>query len=435
MRPVWNATDVEYVLDESVAMISKGDLEGKITYVNRDFVEVSGYTEDEVLGAPQSILADGETPSQVFEDFLRTVKGNKTWTGVTKGRRKNGDYFWVHMTAAPIFREREIVGFITIRCKATPDTIREAEQAYAAMHGGRKDLELNEGRIVKRPVFRVFWAIAHLSFAARMNALSALATSIFTANLAAFAFDSGPPRVWQFASCAIGMALCLISPALLQRGITNPLAQLNRYINDMGEGNLSNAIETHRDGEIAQVLHALRILQINLKLLVSQIQETTDLVNDGATTIATGNADLFARTEAQAASLEQVAASMRELIDTVTANAENARHRHNAIDQGQFLQDRGHHRRDRQHRVPDQYPGAERSSGSRTRGGTGARICSRRQRGAQSRASFRERRQGNRHAHRRFCGQRRNGWQARRRCERHDHRYRHIGRTRHRVHG
>jgi aerotaxis receptor len=93
----------------------------------------------------------------------------------------------------------------------------------------------------------------------------------------------------------------------------------------MGEGNLSNAIETHRDGEIAQVLHALRILQINLKLLVSQIQETTDLVNDGATTIATGNADLFARTEAQAASLEQIAASMRELIDTVTANAENAR--------------------------------------------------------------------------------------------------------------
>ena len=53
MRPERSATDVEYVLDESVAMISKGDLEGKITYVNRDFVEVSGYTEDEVLGAPQ----------------------------------------------------------------------------------------------------------------------------------------------------------------------------------------------------------------------------------------------------------------------------------------------------------------------------------------------------------------------------------------------
>nr|WP_321574781.1 methyl-accepting chemotaxis protein [Paraburkholderia franconis] len=107
--------------------------------------------------------------------------------------------------------------------------------------------------------------------------------------------------------------------------MTKPLAQLKRHIDDMGEGNLSNIIETHRSGEVTQVLHALRILQINLKLLVSQIQETTDLVKDGATTIATGNADLFARTEAQAASLEQVTASMRELIDAVTANAENAR--------------------------------------------------------------------------------------------------------------
>ncbi|WP_227747124.1 PAS domain-containing protein [Paraburkholderia franconis] len=171
-------TNVEYVLDDSIAMISKGDLDGKITYVNRDFVKVSGYNEDEVLGAPQSILADGQTPSEVFEDFLRTVKGNRTWTGVTKGRRKNGDYFWVHMTAAPIFKEHRIAGFITIRSKATPEMIGEAEQAYAAMRDGRKDLELDEGRIVKRPAFRVLKVFTKLSYTARMHALAALAISI-----------------------------------------------------------------------------------------------------------------------------------------------------------------------------------------------------------------------------------------------------------------
>ena len=288
MRPQRITTDVQYVLDDSVTMISRGDLQGKITYVNRDFVKVSGYTEAEVLGAPQSILADGQTPSQVFEDFLRTVKGDKTWAGVTKGRRKNGDYFWVHMTAAPIFRQHEITGFITIRCKAKPEMIREAERAYAAMHAA-KDLELHEGRIVKRPVFRVFRTIADASFAARTNTLSALAASIFTENLAAFAFDGGSFRGWQPASCAIGVVRCLISPALLHRGITKPLAQLKRHIDDMGEGNLSTPIEIHRDGEIAQVLHALRILQINLNLLVLQIQETTGLVNNGATTVATGH--------------------------------------------------------------------------------------------------------------------------------------------------
>ena len=65
---------VEYVLDDSIAMISKGDLDGKITYANRDFIRVSGYAEEELLGAPQSMLAHPDTPHQVFEDFLRTVK-------------------------------------------------------------------------------------------------------------------------------------------------------------------------------------------------------------------------------------------------------------------------------------------------------------------------------------------------------------------------
>jgi len=91
---------VEYVLDGSTAMISKGDLDGKITYANRDFLRVSGYGEDELLGAPQSLLAHPDTPRQVFEDFLRTVESGKTWTGIAQGLRKNGDHFWVEMTAA-----------------------------------------------------------------------------------------------------------------------------------------------------------------------------------------------------------------------------------------------------------------------------------------------------------------------------------------------
>ena len=110
---------VEYVLDDSIAMISKGDLDGKITYANRDFIRVSGYAEEELLGAPQSMLAHPDTPHQVFEDFLRTVKSNKTWTGIAKGLRKSGDHFWVEMTAAPIYQNRRVAGYITIRAKAT----------------------------------------------------------------------------------------------------------------------------------------------------------------------------------------------------------------------------------------------------------------------------------------------------------------------------
>src|SRR5690242_10687692 len=136
MQAERTASGIEYVLDDSTAMISKGDLEGKITYANRDFISVSGYTESELLGAPQSLLAHPDTPHQVFEDFLRTVRSNRTWTGVAKGLRKNGDHFWVEMTAAPIYVNRRIAGYITIRAKACAEKIRLASEAYAAMKRG-----------------------------------------------------------------------------------------------------------------------------------------------------------------------------------------------------------------------------------------------------------------------------------------------------------
>ena len=72
-------------------------------------------------------------------------------------------------------------------------------------------------------------------------------------------------------------------------------------------------------------MQALRILQTNVKLLVGQIKEATDFVNDGAHQIASGNADLSARTESQASSLEQTASAMEELTGIVRQNADNAR--------------------------------------------------------------------------------------------------------------
>jgi aerotaxis receptor len=319
------AIDVEYILGDADAMISKGDLNGKITYVNRDFVNVSGYAEDEVMGAPQSILAHPDTPHQVFEDFLRTVKADKTWTSVAKGRRKNGEYFWVEMTAAPVFENRRVIGYITIRTKPGRDRIRTAETAYRAMKTGSKDYEMEEGRIVRRSIFPRLRAAMRLSLVTGMNAFSALLATLFLTNLTAAASADGTLNGWRAVSCGLGALLCLLAPFLLHRCVTRPIAQVRRLIDDMGEGNLSHKIEAHGDGEIARITHTLGILQTNLKLLVSQIKETTELVNGGAGEIASGNADLAARTEAQASSLEQTAASMEELTAAVAKNSGNAR--------------------------------------------------------------------------------------------------------------
>ena len=91
----------------------------------------------------------------------------------------------------------------------------------------------------------------------------------------------------------------------------------------MSTGDLTGRIVANGANELVDLMQSLRILQINIKLLVGQIKQSTELVNMGASEIATGNADLSGRTESQASSLEETASSMEELTSTVKQNAEH----------------------------------------------------------------------------------------------------------------
>lgn len=333
----------EFVLADSAIMISKGDLNGRITYVNRDFVEVSGYAEEELLGAPQSILASPDTPRAVFEDFLRTVRSGKTWAGVGKGRRKNGDYFWVGMSAAPIYEARRLVGFITIRMKADREHVRIAERAYAALHSGKSRLRIQEGRIVHAASASRLHALIELPYVTRTRVLCLSLAALFALDFADRIGEMHLPVTWLAAAAAAGAALSAAQFALARRSIAQPLARVERLIDDMSEGNLSDDIEAYGNSETARIAHALRGLQMNLKLLVSQIQETTGLVNGEAGTIRNGSADLSGRTETQAASLEQIAASMAELTTAVTRNADSAREANRLSSSTSQLASQGRH--------------------------------------------------------------------------------------------
>ena len=94
MRQNLPVTQVEYVLHESETIVSKTDLHGNITYANDDFIRISGYTESELIGAPQNILRHPDMPAEAFADLWHTIQAGKSWTGLVKNRCKNGDFYW-----------------------------------------------------------------------------------------------------------------------------------------------------------------------------------------------------------------------------------------------------------------------------------------------------------------------------------------------------
>ena len=330
MRSNLPVTNVERVLKDSETIVSKTDLNGNITYVNQDFINISGFSEAELIGAPQNIVRHPDMPVEAFADFWSTLRSGKAWTGLVKNRCKNGDHYWVTANAAPMIENHKVVGYASIRMKPTREQVQAAESAYRAIKAGDKSLEIREGSAVRRSAFERFHLLNKLSLKT-MLALAAGSVGALFVGMGMLAWNAttgsiGTDLNWMMALSAVGAPLAGVIALLFYRRLVLPLEQTRLEIDRMSSGDLTRHIEAHGISELAMLMQSLRILQINTKLLVGQIKEATDQVNVGASEIALGNADLSGRTESQASSLEETASSMEQLTSTVKQNAENAHH-------------------------------------------------------------------------------------------------------------
>jgi len=330
MRSNLPVTNTEYVLKDHEAPTSKTDIHGNITYVNRDFVNICGFSEDELVGSPQNIVRHPDMPVEAFADLWRTIRSGKAWTGLVKNRCKNGDHYWVEAHVAPIVENNEVVGYTSVRDKPSREQVQAADSAYRAIKAGDTTLEIREGAAVKRSRFPVLDALKNISLKT-MLALAAGSMGILFVGIGSLAWlattgDGTTYLNWLMAIAALGVPLAGVFGVLSYRSVVVPLERARQEIDRISSSDLTGRIEAKGIVELAKLMQSLRVLQINIKWLVGQIRESTDLVNAGASEIASGNADLSARTESQASSLEETASSMEELTSTVKQNAESAHH-------------------------------------------------------------------------------------------------------------
>jgi len=117
------------IFDRNV-IVSESDLQGTITYVNDNFCKVSGYTREELLGSPHSILRDPETPKVFFEDLWKTIQSGETFHGVIKNIKKNGSPYWVDSSISPIRKNGKIVAYKAIRFDITDKVL--ASKTFAS---------------------------------------------------------------------------------------------------------------------------------------------------------------------------------------------------------------------------------------------------------------------------------------------------------------
>ncbi|RXH11141.1 methyl-accepting chemotaxis protein [Bradyrhizobium guangzhouense] len=157
MRTNLPVTATEYPLTDETLIVSKTDLKGKLTYFNDQFVEASGFTEQELAGQPHNIVRHPDMPPEAFANLWETLKAGKPWAGAVKNRRKNGDFYWVLASATPIWEGGHVVGYMSIRTKLAADQREQAERVYAAIRDKKAGaFKIEAGMIRKRSMFEIF---------------------------------------------------------------------------------------------------------------------------------------------------------------------------------------------------------------------------------------------------------------------------------------
>ncbi len=126
-------THREVPFPEGKLIVSRTDPSGVITHANQAFVDMSGYSEDELVGEQHYILRHPDMPAVAFKGLWDTISQGKKWHGYVKNLRKDGAFYWVYATVVPNIRDGRIVSYTSVRRKPSRRKIEEMAALYKSL--------------------------------------------------------------------------------------------------------------------------------------------------------------------------------------------------------------------------------------------------------------------------------------------------------------
>ncbi|MGF6244389.1 aerotaxis receptor [Paraburkholderia sp. GAS38] len=321
MRNNQPVTQQEFEFPSSQMLVSATDLTGRIEYCNPAFIAVSGYTKDELIGQPHNLIRHPDMPREAFADMWATIRDGRPWTALVKNRRKNGDYYWVRASVTPVVEKGAVVGYLSVRVKPAREAVRAAEALYAKIReGNSRSHKLHRGTVVRTGLAGRLQAMMRLPVASRAAFGYALAPlALLLTGVAAW---GGHPPLPFWIAFGVTSLISVGSWQLLARHLAEPVREMSGFATRLAAGDLTADLVIARHDDLGEVLQALNQLKANLAAIVYDVRTQISGMLDAAREISSGNVDLARRTELQAASLEETAATMEQLTTTVQANAD-----------------------------------------------------------------------------------------------------------------
>ncbi|WP_446810363.1 methyl-accepting chemotaxis protein [Methylomonas sp. 2BW1-5-20] len=307
MRKNLPVTQREVSFNTSTTITSATDPAGRITYVNNDFLKISGFSEAELLQQSHNIVRHPDMPPAAFADLWQTVKSGRPWMGIVKNRCKNGDHYWVDAFVTPRFENSKIIGYESVRVKPQADSIARANAAYEKLNAG-KNIGLRLSRAGIPGKLTAGFAVLQLAVAASLYLNRSLDLS------AAAVIWAGPALAAYF----------LIS--LVLRPLHSAAAEARQVI----ENPVMQQIYTADDSEIGQLLLAVKLLKAKSRTIIRRLIQATEPLAGKADASYRAVSQVSSAMDRQLAEIEQVSSAIHEMSATVSEVARSAANAANA---------------------------------------------------------------------------------------------------------
>jgi len=129
-------TNKEIEVFEKSVLVSETDINGIMTYVNRRYLALTGFKEEELIGSPHKILRHPDMPRGVFKAMWKIIQDRKIWRGYVKHLCKDGSFFWTLSYVQAKFDENnQIIGYTSTGKMAFEESRNEVEKRYKALMG------------------------------------------------------------------------------------------------------------------------------------------------------------------------------------------------------------------------------------------------------------------------------------------------------------
>jgi aerotaxis receptor len=271
MRDNGPVTNREVEVPETEMLVSRTDPGGRIVFCNSAFVAVSGFGEDELLGAPHNLVRHPDMPPAAFRNLWETIKAGRVWEGLVKNRTKAGDHYWVRANVTPVIEDGELRGYVSIRVRPERDEVRRAETAYALLRSGNGGhLALRQGEVVsRRPLARLGRAWRSVTGRLALAGLSFVVTLGIVTWLAML----GGHEILKAAVAAAGLGASVLMGWMALSLIRRSLAELETCFDRIAGGDYRTPIQPPA-AEFHEVAMRLRGTRAKLGYVVQERAES-----------------------------------------------------------------------------------------------------------------------------------------------------------------